>query len=758
MGLSVGVAVGWGLGQLAGQSTAQADFISDAPQGIKMAGQSYLNMPGTLGATGISNTAKYDNVALSSKRLPMDVVQISALGTHNSGGAVWSQTPSFDLYKDQKFSMWVYASAGITDSPGEGLAFVLQKDSNNEFSGTGESLGVWGVDPVSKTGSTDAIAKTAIPNSWAMEFDTRLNQDDPTTKWKADDLLLTSWKPADQAPSAFDVGKGTGYGNGTGNTPGESLSAEHISSGYPADPSTYNAETAYGKSSGQILRDKYYYYTQNQYGLIEDKNFPLSDQTWHHVTLKYTAPASGSHEGTMSYYYDDQNSKNSSNDYVTEPVDTTKLGATSTDSRVFWGITGSTGQGTNGNSDNDDTENSAVVFEHVPGKADGSATAKLTDETTGGTAVNAGDKLTGGDKVKLTYTVSCDSGDVDWPNVEAQLHIPTGIQVTAGTLTPQDGGAAKRLDMSQVQGKADTGQTIDENIGTLSSQAKTATLTLTGQVSNDKAYSAADTTSNFVGDGTMASATVNRFSVTQVPLLLELDQSEIHVNAGGTATLSGKVTGDISANSNLMIYAYWNKGAGTVNTFENPVSLSDQNPASGFSIPLPRLVTTAAGKYTLSVYVHDGGNANMTKTVTIPLVVGNVAFGTSSGAMTYKAAISGEPQLVPLSDPNWQFNIDDTVTDGTEWKLYAKATSLTSETQPGTTLDGGLIYKQGLNEQPLSPSADTLITDHRSDGSTDPVNIASDWGDDSGIMLKVNGGATLGDYEGRVTWTLENVQ
>lgn len=749
---------GCGCAQIGGESTARADAITSAPQGLKVS-QTFLNKPSTLGSTGVTNSAAYTEVAQSNQRLPMSVIQISSLGNHNAGGAVWSQTPTFDLYKNQKFSMWVYASGDIAGSPGEGLAFVLQNNNNNQFSGTGESLGVWGADPKSTTGGPDTIAGTAIQKSWALEFDTEANQTDPTEKWNASSGLLTSWNLADNEPSDFDSGEGTGYGNGDGHTPNESVKGEHISSGYPGEASTYEANTGEGKNGIAIFPREYYYYTQNHFGLIRDSTGSLiADQNWHHITLNYTAPSSGSTIGTMMYSYDDVNPQTgatvSSNKYVSESLDTSKLGTSSANGKVYWGITGSTGQSWNSDSSNDGTQNSDVVLEHIPGEADGAATAQLTDETSGA-VVKSGDKINGGDKVKLTYTATQTSSGVDWKDINAQLHIPQGIKITSGTFSPQDGGTAQDLNMSDLTGTVSAGQTLNENIGTLSAQNKTAKITLTGYVQNDRAYSTTDTTSDFVGDGTMASATIEGFSTATIPLSMELDQSKYNFNHGQPVVVTGKVDG-ATANSNIKIRVSWIPEGSITQIGEGVTTLSDQNPASGFKLPVTKLSEQPAGNYTLRLYALDVGNGNLTGDLDVPVVIGTVGFGDSSGDLVYNAAISGGPQTVPRDDANWKFDINDTETAGTPWKLTARASALMSTTVPASKLDGELVYSNGVGE-PVSLATDTVITDHQSDGSDQPVNIADGWQSDTGILLKLNGGAAVGDYKGTVTWELSNV-
>ena len=123
--------------------------------------------------------------------------------THNFNqlGAIWSNIDDsnfLDVSQDQSMSMWLYFGKPINDDKpmevGDGMAFVLQNaqptsSALNPFGGInaisryngnpapGETLGVWGAD-FNNNGLLFGlpISKTAIPKSFAIEFDTFLNK------------------------------------------------------------------------------------------------------------------------------------------------------------------------------------------------------------------------------------------------------------------------------------------------------------------------------------------------------------------------------------------------------------------------------------------------------------------------------------------------------------------------------------------------------------------------------------------------------
>lgn len=235
--LSLGI--GWNA-CVAQADTAAENAMKSAPQGIKVA--PYFTVP-----SGIGQDGKQKNVASvlansgNSSLYPMDGVQISSLDTNGAGGAIWSNGKTFDLNQNQRASMWIYISGkdiSYASQMADGMAFVLQDDPNMQkdnqsfaFSAPGESLGVWAKDNGS---SNNDINSSAIQSSWALEFDTHMNDATP------DPGFLSMPTTADY----FDGGKGFGYNPSSGSSPEENVAGQHIASGYPADADTYTQQTA----------------------------------------------------------------------------------------------------------------------------------------------------------------------------------------------------------------------------------------------------------------------------------------------------------------------------------------------------------------------------------------------------------------------------------------------------------------------------------------------------------------------------------
>ena len=430
-------------------------------------------------------------------------------------------------------------------------------------------------------------------------------------------------------------------------------------------------------------------------------------------------------------------------------------------SRIRWGFTGSTG---------DSSESNLVVFDQIPGQTKTTASAGMTCEKDGQQVDVTDDGQTsipGGSNVTLNYNAQRTSGDTDWKGLNAELKVPDHVTLDGtAKITYEDGSTREATVTKQSDGYANVNLAQDGSADGLTlSGIDGVKIAMGGKAQNPTSgntySSGSDLTSYFKGTNAVSTAATPAFTITHedIPaLVLAMDQTQVNVNVGQDAKITGKITttdGSTLTNSKVVLNPYWAPVGASAATLMSPITLSDQNPASGFSFTFPSN-SLSAGTYTLYVFAKDNATNNLTSVIPITVVVGNVAFGSNSGDLTYQSQISGSKQIVERADPDWTFNINDTVTKGTDWQLSAKASALTSDTD-GSTLDGQLVYSNdGTNMQQLSPTADTIITDHKSDGSNTPFNIASDWQDNTGILLQLNGGALVGNYQGKVTWTLSN--
>lgn len=735
-------------------STAPSDVMQTAPQGLEVDGKGYFDVPSSLGADNAANAAKILPDSGRSSLAPMDGVELSSYGVHDTGGAVWSHDKSFDMYQNQRAAMWIYVSGVPGEQVGDGMAFVLQNDTrNNEgnqaFSGAGESLGVWGVDPKSST--NNAIAGTAIQNSWALEFDTRLNQTAPAAGWNINSTV----------PSDFDNGQGIGYSGTDAETPTEDIRSQHLASGYPAQNETYTGTGQAATFPGfSFFPRTGYYYTQRHIGLIQDSGGTdiISDAAWHHVVIDYKAPTAGSADGQMTYTYDDEDPKtggpNRNAESVTEDIDLNKLNVSESDPDVYWGFTGSTGDTPDADLANEGTETSLVVFEQVPTQVEAKSDVTMTDMTQNKAITTGSSFVKGNDRVQLKYNLSDQSDNRDWQGINAKLKVPAGVTLNSGSYQSNDGASHSFSTTPASDGY------VDVNLGDLSAITNdTATVTLDGTVTNT-AGTRAVAMSKFIGSNAITTATTPSFSVTKSALTLNLDANSQTQSIDAGATSGAKVTGTIglpatsTANADVTLHATWDGN-------EYTLPAADAHPTGSgttrtFSVTVPgSKLTTTPNPHQLALYATDGTENSATATATV--TIGQIKLGDTSSKLTFTPTfLTGSDQTVKRAN-GWTLDVDDTLTKGSTWSLSAQTDGLYRDDvdAPGNELDGTLIYKSTPTAEPQTLGTTAVAVDTgSSDGTAETTDVANDWSGDTGLLLDVDGGATQGTYSGEILWTL----
>ena len=743
--LSLGI--GWNA-CVAQADTAAENAMKSAPQGIKVA--PYFTVPSGIGKDGTQkNVASVLANSGNSSLYPMDGVQISSLDTNGAGGAIWSNGKTFDLNQNQRASMWIYISGkdiSYASQMANGMAFVLQDDPNMQkdnqsfaFSAPGESLGVWAKD----TGSSkNDINSSAIQSSWALEFDTHMNDATP------DPGLFSMPTTADY----FDGGKGFGYNPSSGSSPEENVAGQHIASGYPADADTYTQQTA-----SNVLK-KYYYYQQIHYGILRDNTQDfIGNGAWHHITVDYTAPTSDSKTGSMTYKFDDKDPSTGnpkSTEYVAKvPVDLDKLGASRTDGKVYWGFTGSTGKKIDGESETG-SETALVVFEQVPSQVEGTATATMTDTTTNKAVTDSDNTIKANDDVQLTYQANYESGNVIWKNVLAKLQLPADVTFNQITVHRSDGSTIL-VDPSSI-----SANTLITSIGDMKQNGYAVSITLDGTANNVK-QQVTDTTnaSEFLGDNGMATATLPSFKIEPTDLALKLDNASkdqtVNLGAATDATITGnlKLSDTSLANSALTIYGAFDSGSATKQT----ATITGTGDTRAFKLQVPKAQLTATpNPHTLALFVSDGKGA-MSDPATATIHMGQVTLGDTAAPLTFTPTFLNGVNQTVARDGDWALNVNDSLKSNSTWTLTAKTAGMFKNgvNAPGNELNGHLFYRQApdAEEQKLGAAA-VQISNGTSDGKTRTTNVADDWTADTGILLDVDGGAVPGDYSGEIQWTL----
>ncbi|MCH5465267.1 WxL domain-containing protein [Levilactobacillus tujiorum] len=698
----LGLIIGLGTVMLSGPVRADTDYdnaLKSAPQGISLEN---IFTPGTT----------TNNQAV--------VVDTATPGTQaakvNNGkkqfGALWSTTDNaFDLTKNETASMWLYFG-NTGKKAADGMALVLQNDSRGlaatpTFGKTvvGETLGVWGVDTDKKQDNSQKLAASAIQNSWALEFDTHLNNS-------------SNYSNAGSADS-FD-GK---------------LAGPHLAYNYPGEVETYQMV----KTSQIIpLPASGYYATQSHEGTITGDYTLLANGNWHHLTLKWNAD-----KQQMTYTFNDKNPA-TGQDQVgisqTADLDLSKIDPTNS-GQVRWGFTGATG---------DSYENNLVVMEKIPGLVDAQAATTLTDKTTN-QVIESGDIVKGTHQVQLDYQLTYRDGKQSWKDVAARIHLPSSLTYDQTASIRYQNGQTAKVSLAEM-----TDNQVDFTLGeALDNDNTTATISFTGQANDIKAPVTVDAdSSSFTAVNGVVTADTPSFTInpTLELSLFSLSGSSVQVEAGQAATFKGLVVipeGVDLHNTDMTVQPTLNDQPQA----DFVMAAGDDNSSGRFDYTV-NANQLKAGTNTLELKVTDPyGNVSNTVTYTIN-VPGQLTFQEVSSKSTFAATqLTGQHQTVKRTK-DWQVKILDTRAAGAQWSLQVMGTKFT--TADGRELAGDLYYYDRDEKSPVTATAMTVMSGVSS-AQADVTDVVGGWDDEAGLILEVNGDAIQGEYQAEITWTLNNV-
>ncbi|KIR08505.1 hypothetical protein RA16_07980 [Levilactobacillus brevis] len=786
-------------GSLAGAKTAQAEYTDDSdaknalatmPKGLPLS--DYFAPGQYYDATGVGFTPEIRDSANSSSS-GTQAMQLTA-DSYNGGASVWSKDGfKFNLYKDQKASMWLYFGNGTTRTVGDGMAFVLQNNSSGgtgTYSDKGQSLGVWGKDVSTDSNGTKTqrtIADSAISKSWALEFDTFVNSAKPN----GTDFVLPSPNPDGitkisgnigalgplSAPSTDANNKlkvannniadaANGYDANAGNV----SSYPHIASNYPGEPSTYTLNSLgsvyiggykalFSGTPTDTQQLTYNWATLNHEGVLSYPNTgrggKLSNGKWHHLSIDYKAATSTS-DGVMTYTYDDKDpdtgaKQTNGTDYgsfednhMSRQVNITpsKLGASEANPTVWWGFTGSTGNA---------SENNLVAFEQIPNLANINSSGTMTDTTTN-KDVTDNATIQGNDHVKVNYNVSYDSGTSAWENVQAKIDVPQNITYKSAKLTyTQKSGATTTttLDVANLSSEGIKLALAHALNNASDSDYVSADITLTGVADNPTAKTTvAATTGNFTGTQAIASVDIPSFKIAPSTLNLQLDQSAVTASGDSDVKLTGKITSTATLDSNDKLTLHPSINGNDLAT--SKLSTTDKPGIFTVSVPVNQL---SSGENAFEVYATDStGNSSNTGAATITL--GSLSFGTVSDSAAFKDTTLDGSQQTAGTNGDWNLNVQDTRAVGSQWTLSAKIS------QPfkvnDQALKGSLMYKTANGTEAITADNTPIVTHTKTASDSSTTNVAGSWNTDSGLLLDVGSSNTAGTYSGQLTWTLQD--
>lgn len=784
------------------------NVLKDAPDGIAIS--KYMsNAQPNVTASGDIYTNNSAQIVDHSGNNTSDGNVISLASAHNTYGSMWSTDQTFDINKPQTISAWLYFGSGTGDTSdinSEGIAFVLQNDSNGVAAlGAGlEGMGVYGYDAsrvnlVAGSAPTQSYIKsTAVQNSIALEFDSSLN-----------DFFAKVNGPINNNGTKFPTYKAyyslNGYDTQYGKTLDSSLGFPstakygaggtfgHIAATYPGLEASYQlfdlTLNNYAKANYQGTFTNGYilvHIKPNQAPeLINDTDSSGNPVYWHHITIDWTPPESGSTNGTLTYNYNDlykdgtknTNTTNSNFKKVTDSiqVDTSKLNTTS--GKVRWGFTGANGPSTS-------VASKLVAFDSLPNLLYATADGNIVDTTLGNkkiTDTSTDKTVANGDDLQLNYNLKYVRGDVAWQKIAANIEIPTNVTLNSDSsgnvayITYAD-GSTEAISSSEVS-DGSLEHTLAKAIGTQAdaSGGTSATVTISAKANNDtdKDIDVKSAAAVFKGS--------DEISTTNSPAFTILAPKKYTLKLANTNT-----TNDID-----LLYNSDNAALNlpTELTYSDSHSFGDSNSSTDIIYEI-----TAGGKtYTvgssatgtsfdqtidLKSLINDDTafwklfSLNSTNQVTIKAI--DQANGLTSNTLTYNVNTKPNKTLSMTVSKNLKFK-DINYTDDTEylprsnnfdlsvtslrspWKLDVSTDGMYLD---GTTLNDkmALVYKKDADAsyQTLS-STPTQIESNKNSYDTDTTDdISDDWTNKTGLLLKQLGTSQAGQYTGTLTWILSD--
>lgn len=697
------------------------------PNGLTNIGQ-WFNTPNINGSD--ANSARVYGANTETNKGPADVVSLTEynkFGSDSKVGAIWSkESPStdkdrnyIDINKRQTMSMWMYfGGAHIRNNQvnaGDGMAFVLQNSNEKDSAFTaipstgniGESLGVWG-EPLSATEETSQLASDAIQNSWAMEFDTYLNNPDGAGSYD----------------TIFDK---------------DFTANNHIATNYPGEPSTYRKTV-----NGPIMNHD----NRISANLVTD--------SWHHITLTWYPVDPTTHLAKVKLAFDD---RNIAGDKLTGTekdftVDTTKFHL-GTSNELYWGFTGSTGSS---------SENNLVIFESIPSIVEGDADATIIDESsdrviTDPTSTDANANVVhDNDRVSVNYNLKYLSGSQAWKDIEAKINLPQNIDYDSASLTytDSDGKESQETISEFDKNSKQLTHKLAQVLG--STGAKSATIKVSGIAkaeSTNTTTNVASEHSSFDGSNLQKDVMTQAFVIKQAKTItLSKINSPIVISAGQTANLKGTINDSTGAviPSNYVIHAKVNdsnvKIKQSVDANPFTFSLSSVKGANGAGNDLND------GENTISVYVEDKTTHDVSNTMTYQVNISGGLQVTANEESSFQTVQSVAGNKIIHRADDWSVEISDSLDSGTNWYLSAEATQLKSGDQ---TWAGGIVYvDDNGNEKPLTDQDTNIESGVKSKTGVEKIDIDSGWKKDTGILLRQTAAESRGKYTGTITWTAKD--
>ncbi|MFC6290320.1 L-type lectin-domain containing protein [Levilactobacillus angrenensis] len=707
MGMLVGVSLVMGAvtGHAATSSSSNADLehaIATAPQGIPL--------DKLFAMSGEDNFTKL----IGSPLVDQSIAQITRnnpTSQYVQAGAIWSKTGlarmnnQFDLSQDTQISMWLYFGNKGRNAA-EGMAFVLQNSTDGiwAIAGGGQALGVWGNDRGGH--GRNVVAQTAIDHSWALEFDTHVNNSGAVGQ-----------------ADAFDMDANVQGGM-------------HIGSGYPGLQETYTEMGGEGS----------HYSSLNHTQPKPVTNF--ADAQWHHLSLSWNAT-----KKQMTYRYNDRdaqtNTVRSGMDIVQDTIniDPKKLGATADRPNVYWGVTGSTSARR--------SENGLVMIDSSDTLGQITAHATLENTTTHH-ALTAGSRVAMGDQLTYRYTFDYDAATShqDIQPLTMDLPLPQPLKVTGGGVSYNGGPITEPFSATELQ----AGTIHKDWKQGLDATHHQAVVTITGTVppvSHNVPILAVN--ARFYGPNYQTQLPLPSVQIQAdvAPKLTNLGVTTQQLGHHEDARLRVRLTNQdqpfaVDELANYQIRGYLNGQALPAAELSTTWTAGQLVGTADLMLPATRLKT---GDNQLMLQAQDKTNAAVKSnpvTITLKRDPGTLHFAEVSDQADFVTTqLTGSAQRIHRQ-PGWQLSVADERGTGHGWKLVVRQ-GQDFQTATGQPLSGQLLW----GDQPIN-EIDTQIAKHTTQSDADVVSVSGHWQADKGPLLAIHSDTLAGQYHGTLEWRLQD--
>ncbi|WP_261810069.1 lectin-like domain-containing protein [Levilactobacillus humaensis] len=629
-------------------------------------------------------------------------------------GVLWSKTPGtqnvprrIPLTHDQRWSFWLYFG-NKGDQAADGMTFTLQNAADGTdaiaMSGSGQSLGVWGGD-TNASGDTTYMSQIALQKSWTLEFDTHVNN------------VVNSVSQANY----FDY---------------ESVPSQgpHIASNYPAEKSTYQIFGSWG----------HYYFGLKH--LQPKRMTNPSNGRWHHVTMDWHKDKS-----QMTYAFNDRDPHTGQaitpEVQDTVPIDLTKLGTTSRPATsAVWGLTGATSAR---------GENNLAVVDQEPGQMRFDVEQETQVVTKDGQyqTIHEGDKIPGDADVRYHFQAAGQPDGFRASNTTAVvLGTSPVLKLLAGSVR-QSGQVTSLYDFNAAELAAPPmSHAIGQDVFTKDQPSLETELHAKGQSPEEDTYVAPQTAIYYGENHYVAVKSVGYYLKRKLNLQLEkLGTPTAAVAPQVDAEIEGRLSNngrtiqpDAMKDSKLTFSV--NGKAYTFTQLAGAWTGTDGH----FKLRVPA-AALKQGKNALTISATNRDDVAPDLTIPIIQLSGDLVFSAVSPETGFSGHLTGKQQLITRDD-EWQLRVRDERAGENRWKLQASLAAPLRDEQ-GRPLQGDMIY-QAEHEQKVIGTDPVVIYEQQTHGLGEETDVIRDWHKNTGMLIRVNGGATAGQYEGELRWQL----